>query len=69
MARAAQRGPDFLELYNTGATPVALGGNYLTDQLTNKTKHLIPPLSFIGGSGAARWQAGSRTTPAPRPAT
>ena len=50
-------GADFLELYNPGALPVALGGNYLTDQLTNKSKHLIPPLSFIAGSGAARWQA------------
>ncbi len=49
-------GADFLELFNIGAMPVALGGNYLTDTLTNKTKHLIPALSFIGGSGGARWQ-------------
>ena len=49
--------PGFLELFNTAAQPVALGGNYLTDLLTNKTKHLIPPLSFIGGSGAARWRS------------
>jgi hypothetical protein len=48
--------PGFFELYNTGAQPVALGGNYLTDQLSNKTKHLVPPLSFVGGSGAARWR-------------
>jgi hypothetical protein len=48
-------GADFFELYNTGAQPVALGGNYLTDVLTNRTKHLIPALSFIG-AGAARWQ-------------
>jgi hypothetical protein len=47
--------PTWLELYNTGAQPVALGGNYLTDQLANKTKHLLPPLSFIGGNGASRW--------------
>jgi hypothetical protein len=49
--------PGFFELYNTGAQPVALGGNYLTDQLADKTKSLIPPLSFIGGSGGARWRA------------
>jgi hypothetical protein len=48
--------PGFFELYNTGAQPVPLGGSYLTDQLANKTMHLIPPLSFIGGSGAARWR-------------
>ncbi len=48
--------PGFFELYNSGAQPVALGGNYLTDQLTNKNKYLIPPLSFIGGSGNARWR-------------
>ena len=49
--------PGFLELFNTAAQPVPLGGNYLTDLLTNKTKHLIPHLSFIGGSGAARWRS------------
>ena len=47
--------PTWFELYNTNAQPVALGGNYLTDQLTNKTKYLFPPLTFIGGTGASRW--------------
>ncbi|HEY2251869.1 MAG TPA: hypothetical protein VGH74_12440, partial [Planctomycetaceae bacterium] len=47
--------PTWFELYNTDVHPVAIGGNYLTDQLTNKTKYLLPPLSFIGGSGSARW--------------
>lgn len=50
-------GSDFFELYNTAAQPVALGGTYLTDNLTNRTKHQVPPLSFIGGAGASRWQA------------
>src|SRR4029078_2454020 len=36
--------------------PVSIGGAYLTDQLTNKTKYLVPPLSFIAGSGASRWR-------------
>lgn len=49
-------GADFLELYNTDSQAVAIGGNYLTDTLTNKTKFLVPALSFIGGSGSARWQ-------------
>lgn len=47
--------PGWLELYNTSATPALLGGNFLTDNLTNKAKHLIPPLSFLAGSGASRW--------------
>ncbi len=47
---------EYIELYNTGAQPVAIGGNFLTNQLTNQNKQLIPPLGFIGGSGAARWQ-------------
>jgi hypothetical protein len=53
----AALGFDFFELYNTAAQPVPLGGNFLTDQLTNKTKQLIPALSFIAGSGSGRWQA------------
>jgi hypothetical protein len=48
-------GADWFELYNRGTTPVLLGGNFLTDSLASKTKHLIPPLTFIGGSGAGRW--------------
>jgi hypothetical protein len=48
--------PGWFELYNTGAQPVALGGNYLTDQLTNKNKYLIPALSYIGGGGNPRWR-------------
>jgi hypothetical protein len=48
-------GPDWFELYNTETLPVPLGGNYLTDSTNNKTKQLIAPLSFIGGSGTSRW--------------
>lgn len=33
---------DWFELYNPGDTPVDLGGFYLTDDLNNKTKFLIP---------------------------
>ncbi|HEX2749572.1 MAG TPA: lamin tail domain-containing protein, partial [Verrucomicrobiales bacterium] len=47
--------PGWLELYNTSATPAALGGNFLTDDFTNRSKSLIPPLSFLAGSGAGRW--------------
>ncbi len=48
-------GSGWFELFNTNSLPVALGGSYLTDQLSNKTKNLVPPLSFIGGSGSSRW--------------
>jgi hypothetical protein len=47
--------PGWLELFNSSAQPVPLGGNYLTDLLSNKTKFLVPALSFIGGGGNARW--------------
>ncbi len=33
---------DWIELVNTGAVPVSLGGRYLTDDVTNPTKWRIP---------------------------
>lgn len=48
--------PGWLELYNTSVTPASVGGNFLTDDLIDRAKNLIPPLSFIAGSGASRWQ-------------
>lgn len=44
-------GNDWFELFNSGADPVSIGGLFLTDDLTHKTKSPIPALSFIG-SGA-----------------
>ena len=41
-------GSDWFELYNSGSQPVALGGLFLTDNLTDKTQSPIRPLSFIG---------------------
>jgi hypothetical protein len=46
---------DWFELYNPNAQPVAVGGLYLTDDLNNRTKHRIAPLSFIG-AGTNAWQ-------------
>lgn len=54
-AASPASGPDWFELFNTGTLPVLLGGNYLTDNLASKTKQLISPLTFIGGSGTGRW--------------
>ncbi len=51
-------GPGWFELHNGGASPVLLSGNYLTDNLSNKTKFLVGPLTFIGGTanlGNSRW--------------
>jgi hypothetical protein len=46
-----QRGPDWVEVFNTGTQPVALGGLALTDDLADASKSPIAPLSFVG-SGA-----------------
>jgi len=44
-------GEDWFELYNSANSPVALGGLFLTDNLTDHTQSRIPPLSFIGSGG------------------
>ncbi len=49
-------GPGWFEIFNTGAQPVSLSGNYFTDNLSDRTKYQIPPLTFAGGSGSSRWQ-------------
>lgn len=41
-------GSDWIELYNSDAAPVSLSGLYLTDDLSNRTKSPIHPLSYIG---------------------
>jgi len=42
---------DFVELLNTDALPVALGGLYLTDNwLGWPARHTVPPLTFMAGN-------------------
>ncbi len=41
-------GNDWFEIFNGGSAPVALGGLFLTDDLTDRAKFHIAPLSFIG---------------------
>lgn len=43
---------DFIELFNTDALPVALGGLYLTDAPIGwPTQHAIAPLTFVAAGG------------------
>ncbi|HKQ38214.1 MAG TPA: lamin tail domain-containing protein, partial [Verrucomicrobiae bacterium] len=40
--------PDWFEVYNPDAQPVAIGGLHLSDKIGNLTQYQIPPRSFIG---------------------
>ncbi len=53
---AGAAGTDFVELFNTGTHPVELGGIFLSDDLVDRARFQIPPLTFIGATGASRWQ-------------
>ncbi len=56
---------DFVELYNTAAQPVALGGMRLTDDFVNyPTRGLFPALSFVGPNAFLLFEAkGDNATP------
>jgi hypothetical protein len=56
-------GDDWFEVYNPNPQPVALGGLYLTDNLTTRTKYRIPSLSFMGRGAYAyqRFEADDNT--------
>lgn len=42
---------DWFEIYNPRPQPIDIGGYYLTDVLTNKTKWLIPDGTFVPANG------------------
>jgi len=44
-------GSDWLELHNRADQPVALGGLCLTDDLADRTRSPVAPLSFVGAGG------------------
>jgi len=50
-------GDDWLELYNPDASPVALAGIHVSDTAGAPTLTKLPPLSFIGAGGFARFVA------------
>jgi hypothetical protein len=50
-------GDDWFELYNPDLRPVALGGLYLTDTLSEPKKSRLPALTFLEGGGFAQFFA------------
>jgi len=46
-------GGDWFELFNPQEQPVALGGCFVTDDLLEREKHAIAPLSFVGAGPTA----------------
>ncbi len=56
---------DFVELYNPGATPVALGGMAISDDAINyPTQGTLPALSFMAAGGFVAFDAmGAAATP------
>ena len=51
---------DWIELYNAGASPVSLGGYYLSDDSLNNTKWQMPASITIAANGYLRFWASSR---------
>ncbi len=56
---------DFLEIYNPGPRPVALGGMMLSADLQVAAEHIIVPLSYIAAGGFVRYIADSDTAAGP----
>jgi len=54
-------GSDWFEIYNPDATPLSLGGLFLTDNLANPTNSLLAPLSFIAPGGFLKLVADGNT--------
>lgn len=48
LADPAPGDDDWFEVYNPSSLPVAIGGLHLTDDLNNRTKHVISALSYLG---------------------
>src|SRR5262245_35753819 len=54
---SSNNGPDWFEIYNPSAQPVALAGLYLSDTTGALTLSQIPPLSFVASGGHVRFIA------------
>jgi len=46
---------DWVELFNAGSAPIALGGKYLTDNLNDPSKYALPEGTLAAGDWAFYW--------------
>lgn len=53
LAHSHNQAPDWIELYNTTAQPISIGGWFLSDSSTNLMKYQIPNGTVIGPFGYA----------------
>lgn len=51
---------DWIELYNSGAAAVNIGGYYLSDNAANPTKYMIPAGTTINAAGFKRFYASNK---------
>ncbi|MBI3867855.1 MAG: lamin tail domain-containing protein [Verrucomicrobia bacterium] len=63
---SASDGPDWFEIYNTGAQPTLLSGLFLSDTADAPANTRIAPLSFIAGGGFRQMIADGSTNQGPR---
>ena len=48
---SSSTGPDWFELFNPESQPVAMGGLYLSDSISNRTNTRVASLSFVASRG------------------
>lgn len=51
-----ESGDDWFELFNPDSLPVAVGGFFLTDDLADPRRSLVPDLTFVGTGGDGFWR-------------
>lgn len=56
---------DWVELYNTGATAVNLGGYWMSDKLNNIQKWQVPPINLAPGGRVIIWCTSRNITTGP----
>jgi gliding motility-associated-like protein len=61
------RRPDWIELYNAGATPVNTQGLYLSDRFTNPLKWALPATTINPGGRMLIFASGDKNNPAGPP--
>jgi hypothetical protein len=56
-----RNGEDWIEIFNPGVNPVAIGGLYLSDTVATPNLSAIPPLSFVPANGFTLFEADGTT--------